>query len=80
MKLLFDFDEVNILLKSNGGTDRSNFFIFVVWSALNVEGWVVVGWGRESCLDQLKFRLCVLGLIRGCTRWVILRYYFLFLI
>ena len=54
MKLLFDFDEVNLLLKSNVGTDRSNFFIFVVWNALNVEGWVVVGWGRESCLGPTE--------------------------
>ena len=26
----------------------------VVWSALNVDGWVVVGWGRESCLGPAE--------------------------
>ena len=29
---------------------RPNFVIFVVWNALNVDGCVVVGSGRESCL------------------------------
>ena len=43
MNLLFNFDVVNLLLKNNGGKDRRpNFVIFVVWSALNVDVWVVV--------------------------------------
>ena len=42
---------MDLLLKNNGGRDRRpNFVIFVIWSALNVDGWLVVGWGRESCL------------------------------
>ena len=42
---------VDLLLKNNGGRDRRpNFVIFVVWSALNAGGWVVVGLGKESCL------------------------------
>ena len=39
------------LLKNNGVRNRrSNFVVFVVWSALNVDGWMVVRLGRESCL------------------------------
>ena len=30
---------------------RTNFVILVVWSALNVDGWVVVGLGRQSCFE-----------------------------
>ena len=33
---------------------RPNIVIFVVWGALNVDCWVVVGWGRESCLGPAK--------------------------
>ena len=51
MNLLYDFDVVSLLLKNNGGRDRTpNFVIFEIWSALNVDGWEVVGLGRESCL------------------------------
>ena len=55
MNLLFDFDVVNLLLKNNGGRDRRlNFVNFVVWSALNIDSWVLVGWGRESCLGPAE--------------------------
>ena len=38
-------------VKNSGVRDRrTNFVIFVVWSALNVSSWVVVGWSRKSCL------------------------------
>ena len=51
MDLLFNFDIVNLLLKTNGGRGRRpNFVIFVVWSALIVGGWVVVARSRKSCL------------------------------
>ena len=33
---------------------RPNIVIFVVWGALNVDCWVVVGWGRESCLGPTE--------------------------
>ena len=55
---------VDLLLKNNGGGDkRPNFVIFVVWSALNVDGLVVVGWGRKSCLglpeiSSMRFVYC----------------------
>lgn len=54
MNLLFDSDVVNLLLKNNGGKGRKPDFIFVVWSALNVDGWVVVGWSRESCIGPAE--------------------------
>ena len=41
----------NFLLKTIDGVDRKpNLDIFVVWSALIVGGWVVLLWGRRSCL------------------------------
>ena len=33
-----------------GGGRRPDFFIFVVWSALIVGGWVVVAWRKKSYL------------------------------
>ena len=47
----FSSDFANVLLKANRGRGRrSNFVIFVVWSALVVGGWVIVGWSRKSSL------------------------------
>ena len=40
--------------KTNGGSDRRPSFVFVVWSALIVGGWVVVAWGRKSYLGPVK--------------------------
>ena len=43
MDLLLDSHVVNLLLKTSGGKKRrTNFAIFVVWSALIVGGWMVV--------------------------------------
>ena len=51
MDLVFNFDIVKLLLKTNAGRDRRpNFVIFVVWSALIAGRWVVVAWNRKSCL------------------------------
>ena len=48
MILVFDFDIVNLLLKTNGGRDgRPSFVILVVWSALIFDGLVVVAWSRK---------------------------------
>ena len=45
----------DLLLKNDAGRDRRpNFVIFVVWSALNVDGWVVVGSGREAHIASDK--------------------------
>ena len=43
---------VDLLLKNNGVGDRKPNFglIFEVCSVLNVDCWVVMGSGRESCL------------------------------
>ena len=47
----FNSDIANVLLKANRGRGgRCNFVIFVVWSALVVGGWVMVGWSRKSSL------------------------------
>ena len=46
---------MNLLLKNNGGRGRKpNFVIFVVWSALSVDGWVGVGLGKEFCLEPAE--------------------------
>ena len=40
---------MKILLKIiDRGDRRPNFVIFVVWSALNVGGWVMLVWSRNS--------------------------------
>ena len=52
MDLLFDFD-IEPLLKTRADR-RTNFVIFVVWSALIVGGWVVVVWGRKFCLGSTE--------------------------
>ena len=45
---LFNVDMVNHLGKSNGGRDRTPYFvIFVVWIPLFVGGWVVAAWGKN---------------------------------
>ena len=45
MDLVFNSDIVNLLLKTNAGRDRRpNSVIFEVWSALIVDGRVVVVW------------------------------------
>ena len=55
MNLFFKSDVSNLLLKNNGVRDRRpNFIIFVFWSALNFDGWVVVGWSIESCLGPTE--------------------------
>ena len=55
MNVFFKFDVLNLLLKNNGVRDRRpNFIIFVFWSALNFDGWVVVGWSIESCLGPAE--------------------------
>ena len=55
MDLLFNSDIVNLLLKTNGGRHRKpNFVIFVVWSAVIVDGWIVVAWSRKSCLGPAE--------------------------
>ena len=54
MDLLFDFD-IEPSIKNQRGTDRrTNFVIFVVWSALIVGGWVVVVWGRKFYLGSTE--------------------------
>ena len=67
MNLLFNSDKVNLLFKNSGGRDRrSNFVIFVVWSALIVGGWVVLTWSKKSCLGlaEISPAFCVSGLIQ----------------
>ena len=49
----------NFLLKKEWGGvggrgGDPNFFIFLVWSALIVCGWIVVAWSRNSCLGPAK--------------------------
>ena len=45
------FRVMDLLLRNNGGRDRRpNYVVFVVWSAPNPDGGVVVGLGKESCL------------------------------
>ena len=65
-----------ILLKTKWGRERRlNFVIFVVWSALIVRGWVVVGWSRKSCLEPAEISFfCVPGLIQDGGRRVSLRF------
>ena len=42
---------VNPFLKTIGRRDRRfNFVIFVVWSSLIVDRWLVVAWGENSFL------------------------------
>ena len=33
---------------------RPNVVVFVVWSALIVDGWVVVAWGRKPCVGPAE--------------------------
>ena len=79
--LLFDVDILNLLLKNNGRRDRGpHFVIFVVWSALIVNEWVVVAWGRKSYLgpDEISsFVYLVQFKDRGCR--VSLRIHLFFL-
>ena len=37
-----------------GETGGLTLLFLVVRSALNVDGWVVMGWGRESCLGPAE--------------------------
>ena len=56
--MLYNVDLVNLLFKKTmgggggggGGEHRMPHFIFVVWSALVVSGWVVAAWSRKSYL------------------------------
>ena len=53
MDLLFNSDIVNLLLKINGVRKRKpNFIIFIVWSALIVDRWLVVAW--NTCLGPAE--------------------------
>ena len=46
---------MNFLLKTNGRRyGKPKFVIFVVWSALNVGGWVVVAWSIKSYLGPAE--------------------------
>ena len=57
------FDIVNLLFKNHG--EKTKGLVFVVWSALIVGAWVVVGWGRKFYLGPAEISsLCVPGLIR----------------
>ena len=51
--LLFNVDIVNLLLKKQWGR-RPNFLIFVVWSALIVDVWVLVALSRKSYLGPAE--------------------------
>lgn len=54
--MLFNFDFVQFLFKTNGGRDKwSNFAIFVVWKALIVGGWVAVVQSRKFYLGPTIF-------------------------
>ena len=76
MNFFLNSDIVIILLKTKWGRERRlNFVIFVVWSALIVRGWVVVGWSRKSCLGPAEISFfCVPGLIQDEGRRVSLRF------
>ena len=52
---------MNFLLKNNRGRDTSlNFVIFVDWSDLNVDGWVVVDLERDSYLGLAEIlSMCI---------------------
>ena len=54
MNLLFDFDVMNFCSRTmeeeKGGL---TLLFYVVWSAFNADGWVVVGWGRDSCIGPV---------------------------
>ena len=59
------FDIVNLLFKNHGGKQK-HVVVFVVWSALVVVGWVVVGQSRKSYSGLAEISsLFVPGLIRG---------------
>ena len=50
-EVLFNVEIVNLLLKKTMRGDTEHIiFIFVVWSALVVSGWVVAAWSRKSYL------------------------------
>ena len=52
--MLYNVDLVNLLFKKTMGGGRGKhrmpYFIFVVWIALVVSGWVVAAWSRKSYL------------------------------
>ena len=50
--LLFNSD-INNLLKTNRER-QPNFVICLVWSALIVDGWMVMEWSRNSCLGSAE--------------------------
>ena len=52
--MLFNSDINNFLLKTNGGETEPNFVICLVWSALIVDGWMVLEWSRNSCLGSAE--------------------------
>ena len=55
MDLFFDSDMVNHLIKTNARRDRRfNFVIFVVWTAIIVDRWLVVAWGENSCFSPAE--------------------------
>ena len=72
----------NFLLKTIDGVDkRPDLDIFVVWSALIVGGWVVLAWGRRSCLRQAVISSCVfLVSFNGRDAGSIKDFIFLFLV
>ena len=51
--LLFNSDINNFLLKTNRER-QPNFVICLVWSALIVDGWMVMEWSRNSCLGSAE--------------------------
>ena len=55
MDSFFYSDMVSSLLKTIGMRDRRfNFVIFLVWSALIVDKWLVVAWGEKSCFGMAE--------------------------
>ena len=58
MNLLFNSDIVSLLLKTNGGRDKTKIF-FIVWSASIVGGWVRVLWSRKFCLGPAEITFFV---------------------
>ena len=53
-------------LKIMGDNRRPTVVVFIVWSALIIGGWVLVGWCRKSYSVPAEISsLCVPGLIRG---------------
>ena len=61
MDLLCISNIVKFLLKVDRGRDRKpNSVVLMVGSAPNVGLWVVVTWGKKSCLGPAEISSCVL--------------------